>query len=117
MPFRRQMPRSGFRQGSLGIRRQTDWLGSADRTGVSTIAAAGVILDQSFTQAQIQALGPITIVRTIGYIALRSDQAALTEEPFGALGFMVVREQARVAGVGSLPTPIASEFDDGWFGY
>ena len=46
---------------------------------------------------------------------VKSDQVAATEEPFGAMGMMVVRDQAATAGVGSLPTPIAEEFDDGFF--
>ena len=98
-----------------GHRRASNWLASFDITGSTTLAAASVRLDQSFTQAQIQALGPFTVVRTRGQIWTRSDQTAGSESAFGALGFMVVREQARAAGVGSVPTPLAEESDDGWF--
>ena len=96
-------------------RRQTQWLASADISGATTLATGAAILDQSFTQAQIQALGPLTIVRTRGEFWVTSDQASANETPFGAVGFMIVREQARAAGIASLPTPITEEFDDGFF--
>ena len=100
-----------------GSRRQTDWLSSADVTAQTSIAAGTSLLSQSFTQAQIQALGPVTIVRTVGLFSVRTDQVANTEAPFGAFGFMVVREQARAIGAGSLPGADTSSFDDGWFGH
>ncbi len=99
----------------VGPRRQSNWLASADVVGFTAMAAAAVRLDQSFSQAQIQAQGPLTITRTVGWIHIFSDQQVATEAPFGALGMMVVREAARVAGIGSLPTPITDEFDDGFF--
>ena len=107
--------RTSIPMGVRRPRRATEWLGSADVNAVSTLAASGVVLDQAFTQAQFNVLGPVTIVRTRGILWVKSDQSAATEEPFGAMGMMVVTEQARVAGIGSLPTPITEEFDDGFF--
>ena len=98
-------------------RRATDWLASADIDTGQALAAGAAILDQSFTSAQVNALGPLTITRTVGWIAIRTDQNAANEDPFGALGMMVVREQARVAGIASVPTPVTEEFDDGFFVY
>ena len=98
-----------------GPRRATDWLSSADTTVRDSLAASTAVLDSAFTAAQINALGPLTVVRTRGYIWVSSDQVGAIEEPFGALGFMVVREQARIAGIAAVPTPIAEEPDDGFF--
>ena len=110
MAFRRSH-RSG------GIRRATNWLSSAIETGENTLAAATATIDQSFSAAQIQAQAPAggTIVRTRGTLWVKSDQAVATESPIGALGFMVVREQARVVGVTAVPTPTTESFDDGFF--
>ena len=98
-----------------GPRRQTQWLGSALETDAKGLAGGASVLDQSFTQAQIQALGPLTVVRTRGVVYAHSDQGAASENANAALGFMVVREQARAAGIASIPSPITEEFDDGFF--
>ncbi len=98
-----------------GHKRATEWIASADVSDKTTLAAATAVLDQSFTQAQFSIFGPGTIVRTRGTIWTSSDQIAASEEPFGAIGMMVVREQARAAGIASIPTPITEEFDDGFF--
>ena len=57
----------------------------------------------------------MTIIRTRGILWIRSDQTAAEEEPFGALGFSVVSEQARVAGVAAVPSPITDEQSDLFF--
>ena len=100
-----------------GQRRATTWIPSADSTDIQALAAGGVVLDQDFSGAQVDATGPFTITRTVGYIAVATDQAAATEFPFGAVGCMVVQEVARVGGVGNVPTPISEEGDDQWFVY
>ena len=98
-------------------RRPTNWIASADISGFKTLGGASVVLDQSFSAAQISAIDAmgLTVVRTRGTLWVQSDQVVASEEPFGALGFMVVKDAARVAGVASLPTPITEEFDDGFF--
>ncbi len=93
-----------------GPRRKTEWLASADVTGQTALAASSVILDSSFAFTQ-----PETIVRTRGSLWVSSDQATANEEPFGALGMMVVSDQAAAAGVAAVPTPIQEEDDDNWF--
>ena len=96
-------------------RRQTEWGASADVTGFTALGATAAVLDQRFTQVILAGVTPATIVRTRGLIAVRTDQQIATEDPFGAIGFAVVRENAGAAGVGSLPTPITDEIDDVWF--
>ena len=100
----------------VGVKRRgTAWLGSAIATDTSTLAAGAVVLDQSFTGAQSQAKGDFTIVRTRGLLSVASDQSIATEEPFGALGFMVIREAARVIGVTAIARAYDDAKDDGWF--
>ena len=110
---RRFATRSGIVRG--GPRRATSWAASADATGEQALAAGAAILDQSLSQAQISTLVPATIVRTRGILWVASDQEGIDEQPFGAMGMVVVSEQARVAGVASIPTPISDEASDLWF--
>ena len=114
------MARRAFRSGVVlqrGQKRATSWIASADSTGITNLAAGAAILDQSFTEAVLQAgqALPSTIIRTRGTLWVQSDQIANIESPFGALGFSVNSEQARVAGVASLPTPINEEGSDLFF--
>ncbi len=100
---------------SRGPRRDTVWLASAPETGLSSLAANTGVLDQSFTGAQISALGNGTIVRTRGSLWVMSDQkVALEAAPVG-LGMVVVTEKARAAGVSALPAPLTQASADFWF--
>ncbi len=74
-----------------------------------------MVLDQAFTEGILEEVVPATIVRTVGILTVTSDQHTADENPFGAMGFAVVSEQARAAGIGSLPTPITNEDSDLWF--
>jgi len=96
-------------------RRATEWFASADIDSEQAYPAGSVVLDQSLTAASLASILPATIVRTRGLLWVRTDQFAATEQPFGALGMAVVSEQARVAGVASLPSPITEEQSDLWF--
>ncbi len=96
-------------------RRATEWIGSADTTAWTNLAAGASIIDQALTGAQVSAISPFTVIRTVGLISVRSDQEVASEDVFGALGAMVVRETARAGGVGNVPTPITEESDDGFF--
>ena len=91
------------------------WIASADVVDVTTIGAGVSLLDQSLTGAQVEAIGPFTILRTRGMIGVVSDQVIAEEFPFGAFGACVVSEPARAVGVGSLPTPITDEGSELWF--
>jgi len=97
-----------------GRRRQTLWIGSADSTGVVAIAAGGVRLDGSLNAAAL-ALRPFTIVRTRGWVFVKSDQEANTEVPFGAMGMSVVSDTAILIGITAIPTPITDESSDLFF--
>jgi len=103
------------RQFSSGPRRMTQWAGSVDSTTSQTLAAGASVLDQSLSQATLGQLVPATVVRTRGNLWITSDQTSANEQGFGALGMAVVTEQARVAGVGSIPTPITNEANEQWF--
>ena len=105
------------RTSSLAVRppkRAMRWLGSTLRTGVQTVVAGGIVLDQSFAQAAITVVGDFTITRIRGILSVASDQVTLDEQPFGALGVMVVREAARAIGVTALVRPYDEAFDSGW---
>jgi len=111
MPLRRRSSFGGVRARSA--RRKTFWIASGDSTAQASLPAATAILDQSFTWTD--ELGPSTIVRTRGSLWVASDQVAASEEPFGALGFGMVKLPAITAGVASVPTPITEESDDSFF--
>lgn len=102
--------RSGFPRQSQSNRRKTEWLASADITGVTALGASAAILDQSRTIND-----PQTIVRTRGTLWVESDQVIASEEPFGALGMSVVSTPAATAGILSVPAPITEEGDDSFF--
>jgi len=56
-----------------------------------------------------------TVLRTVGSIAVTSDQIVATENQQGALGLIVVSDEAVVAGAASIPGPLTNIADDGWF--
>ena len=99
-----------------GQRRATTWVASSIETAISQLNAGAARLDQSLDNATLTVIGqPLTVIRTRGEIWIQSDQAIAKEDPFGALGMCVVSEQARAAGVGSVPTPGAEPDSDLWF--
>ncbi len=107
----------GFAPRRQGPRRMTEWGASADQNTIIGIGPNVILLNQSLSQATLAGVVPATVVRVRGELYTRSDQSAANESAFGAMGFAVVTESARVAGVGSLPSPITDETDDIWFVY
>ncbi len=101
--------------GGRAQRRQTTWLGSADVAAVVNIPNNANVLLESLTGAQVDLIAPFTIVRVRGLISIKSDQLAALENPYGAVGFMVVTEQARAAGAASIPGPVSNNDDGEWF--
>ena len=94
----------------------TAWAASADTTVFSPAVGPGVNrLDQSLSAAVLDPSSPTTIVRVRGEIWVRSDQDAVNETGFGALGFAVVNDNARAAGAASILGPITNEAADQWF--
>ena len=100
------MARRGFPR-SHGVRsdRQNVWA-SIDFT-VQTIAANTLVLLGSLNVAAL-ALRPFTIIRTRAQGIWASDQTTGDEWPHGALGMVVVSDQAIVAGAASIPDPVSN---------
>ena len=92
--------------------RQTVWIGSNNSNTFGTLAANGVVIDQSLVAV---GLAPFTITRTVGVLVVKSDQVAAAEEGTVGLGAMLVREPALAIGITAVPTPLIEMDDDGWF--
>ncbi len=56
-----------------------------------------------------------TQLRALGTFAITSDQTATSELQLGAIGCIVVSDQALSVGVTAVPHPITDIDDDGWF--
>ena len=106
MTFRR-----GSQLGRRPKRRETDWVGSGDAAGYTTVAAGVLLLDQSLTSVDT----PETIVRVRGVFDVQSDQAATDERPFGAFGFGIVSQKAFALGATAISGPYSEAAWDGWF--
>ena len=88
---------------------------------------AGTFDAQTFTAGgQKQLLGTFalsnagideTVLRTVGVISVFSDQVAASEDQQGAIGMIVVSDQAISTGISAIPGPISDITDDGWFLY
>ncbi len=98
-----------------GPKRKTFWLGSSPATGFTTLSGSTKAIALSFSGAQVSAFAPFTIVRTVGLLAIRSDQVAAGENQLGAFGQMVITELARAAGAASIPGPATDSADDMWY--
>ena len=55
-----------------------------------------------------------TILRTVGMIAVRSDQVIATEEQIGVFGITVVSDAAIAVGATAIPGPVSDVDDDDW---
>ncbi len=80
-------------------------------SAVQTLAAATSSIDQSLTPAD----QPETVIRTRGLLTIETDQEGADEQPFGAIGFIVVSAEALAAGAASIPAPYSNSGDDGFF--
>ena len=81
------------------------------------VAAASTATLLYTMNAAALALRPFTIVRTLLWFNIISDQSAAVENQFGALGLAVVSDQAVAVGVTAVPNPISDQGSDLWFGY
>jgi len=59
----------------------------------------------------------LTILRTVGHIAITSDQSGAVEQQIGAMGLIVVSDTAFAIGATAVPDPITDQDDDAWFVY
>ncbi len=91
--------------------RQNLWLGV--NLVQTAIAGSASTLLLSLNAAAL-ALRPFTVVRTRVFALVQSDQITAAEEVHGALGGMVVSDQASAAGSASIPSPI-SDPDAPWY--
>ena len=91
------------------------WLGDNPVSAPSTVPANSALLF-SVLNAGALALRPFTILRSRGIIRWESDQAAVSEQPNGAFGEIVVTDNATTIGVTAVPDPI-SDPDADWFLY
>ena len=56
-----------------------------------------------------------TILRSLASFIIRSDQLVATESQVGALGMIIVSDQAAGVGITAVPHPVTDIDDDGWF--
>ena len=87
------------------------WSG-VQSTVLTTVAAGTKALLGTFAPTTS---GDITVLRTVGFIAVRSDQAAADEVQIGSFGMIVVSDRSVVAGASAIPGPFTDISDDGWF--
>jgi len=103
--------RRGRSRALVGRRQPTNW--SRVASGYFTVPAASKVLLATFGPSTA-GIGE-TVRRTRGMISIRSDAIGVQETQRGAFGGIIVTEIAVVAGIVSLPSPLAEQDDDGWF--
>ncbi len=91
--------------------RQNVWL-FIDVPEVSVAVSSKFFL--ASLDAAALALRPFTVIRTHILISWATDQTSASEEAQGALGEIVVSDQASAAGIASIPSPI-SNADAPWY--
>ena len=109
MATRFQGPRRSSRS-----RPNRTWTSNVEST-FTTIAAGTKVLMSFFVPSNAGI--DETVLRTVGVLSVKSDQAAVSEDQIGAFGMIVVNSRATIAGAASLPGPVTDAFDDGWFIY
>ena len=98
-----------------GPRRQTEWLSLAAPDAFTTLNPNSKIqFSTGLTATELDKL-PFTITRTIGLLVVKSDQVAVQENTFGAMGICVVSERALTVGITALPDPLTEANADFWF--
>ncbi len=112
MPPRSRLTRNSFQPSKA--KRLSEWV-AFTTTGPSDIAGGAKLVFASFTQAALAEIVPATIIRVRGYLTVKSDQTAAGENWAGALGWAVVRENARSVGITALPGPVTEAAADMWF--
>ncbi len=95
------------------MRRESMWIGVSEAR--VTAAAANTATLVTSLSASALALRPFTIVRSLIFMAIRSDQAAATENFDVAYGEAVVSDQSTAIGVTAVPTPFTDLGSDLWY--
>ena len=106
--------RSSLVRRSTGARPNRAWV-VVNFATFSVIPAASKVLLGTLTPTN----GGIdeTVLRTVGGIGVRSDQAAASEDQIGAFGLIQVTDVAAAVGITAIPGPVTDGSDDGWFTY
>ncbi len=107
---------ANFRRSRSVVRppkRTSLWLG-INFPGAVVAGNAKVLLGSLTAGALL--LRPFTVVRTRCLFTVESDQTSVSETPAGAMGFLVVQDQAISTGSAALPDP-SSDTDAAWFVY
>ncbi len=107
------MARRSFQRQRSVARPNRAWSGTTE-AAFTTVPAASKVLLSTFTPAA--AAIDLTILRVVGGVSVASDQAAANEEQIGAVGLIIVTDQAATAGIASIPGPFTDIGDD-WFMY
>ena len=90
------------------------WAGSGAAADFISVPAASKVLLGSFV---ITSGSDETVLRTVGHIAIASDQAAGNELQLGSFGMILVSDTAIALGITAIPGPVTDIDDDGWFVY
>ncbi len=93
--------------------RESRWLFITGTTATLPSSSTAIIINS--LDAGALALTPFTIVRTRGFLHLKSDQTAAAEDQAVNLGYAVVSVQASAIGVTAVPTPTTDQGSDLWF--
>jgi len=91
--------------------REMIWAGT--QFNEASIAANSVVLLTVLNAAAL-AFRPFTIIRTHMLVSWATDQTSASEETLGALGKIIVSDQAAGAGVASVPDP-SIDADAPWY--
>ncbi len=102
--------KSGFIMRSGVMRRESLWV-RVNETDTGLAAASTAAISNS-ANAALLALRPFTVVRTRGYLSVRTDQEVASEDYHVAFAAAVVSDQAVAIGVTAVPTPITDGGSD-----
>ena len=94
----------------------TEWIGVPFSNTEQSLAASTFSIFATLGATALAAR-PFTIVRTIGLLSVRSDQAAAIEFASGAIGGLVVSDKATALGATAIPDPVTEVESDLWFLY
>ncbi len=100
-------------QRSRTARRSNKSWAFVGNTSFTTIAQGAKVLLGSFTLSNPGI--DETILRSVGGVAIHSDQAAADEQQIGAFGLIMVTDTALALGITAIPGPFTDGSDDGWF--
>ena len=59
----------------------------------------------------------LTILRSVGFFSIGSDQSSATETQVGAIGMGIVTDNALAVGITAIPDPVTERDADIWFFY